>query len=166
MSYGPRMSIWCKEEFSLIHAVINYVFQLRKTWILIDMNLGWNVIDFPNQYPKSCQISPFIFLSNKWMVSSCHNLMRLESQSQIKLLNCRSKCITASSLSLIENNLQTMTTQWAVFKSWPETDQQTVRSNKLNCQSLSQHKHMMGNLPPVADRNPSSLWENQYCFEM
>ncbi len=63
------------------------------------------------------------------MVLSCHNLMRLESQSQIKLLNCRSKCITASSLSLIENNSQTMATQWAVFKSWPETDQQTVLSN-------------------------------------
>lgn len=124
-----------------------HVFQSRKTLILIDMNRGWNVIDFLNQYPKSCQISPIIFLSKKWMVLSCHNLMCLESQSQIKLLNCRSKCITASSLTLIENNSQTMATQWAVFKSWPETERQTVLSNKLNCQSLSQHKKHDGKSP-------------------
>lgn len=85
-----------------------HVFQLRKAWILDDMNLGWHFIDFPNQYPKSCQISAMIFYPKKLMILSCHKLMRLESQTQIKLLNCRSKCITASSLSLIEDNLQTM----------------------------------------------------------
>lgn len=128
MSCGPRMSIWCKQAFSLIHAVINYV--LRCFSITKGIIFGWHESGM-TFYRFSKPISEI--MSNighdypkKLMILSCHKLMRLESQTQIKLLNCRSKCITASSLSLIEDNSQTMATQWAVLKSWPETDWQTV----------------------------------------